>query len=81
MPKIEYSWSKPLLNERPPSQRGGHSVVFADNHLIIFGGHYYDGGEKFTYLNETWALNLETSTWHQIHCGGEIPNARFHDHI
>lgn len=74
--ELRFSWSKPLLNETPPSQRGGHSVVFADDHLITFGGHFFSG-ESFTYLNETWVLDLKTSSWQQIRCSGETPSPRY----
>lgn len=71
------SWTKPLMNELPPPARGGHSCIFAENKLILFGGHYFGGNSKFVYLNDTQALDLETSTWHTIKVRGQPPAPRY----
>ena len=45
--------------------------------MIIFGGHFFSGGDKFEYLNETWILDVEKLVWHKISCSGEIPSPRY----
>ena len=72
------TWTKPVMNNLPPPARGGHSCVFAENKLVLFGGHYFGGNGKFVYLNDTHALDLETSTWHNVRAKGQVPEPRYH---
>ena len=44
---------------------------------MLFGGHYFNEGDKFEYLNETWLLDVEKLVWHKITCSGEIPGPRY----
>jgi hypothetical protein len=76
-PEVVGAWTKPTLKGSAPVARGGHTAVLADYQMIIFGGHYYGGSSKFEYLNDTHVLDVETSTWHNVRCGGEIPEPRY----
>ena len=72
-----FSYTKPLIQTELPSGRGGCSVCCADGKLIVFGGHYFEGGDEFTYLGETWVLDVEKLAWHKIKCAGQIPSPRY----
>eukprot|EP00937_MAST-01D_sp_MAST-1D-sp2_P000687 g687.t1 len=71
------TWSKPSINGTPPSSRGGHTAVLANNQLVIFGGHRYGGNNVFEYFNDVHVLDVETSTWHDVRCAGDPPAARY----
>uniref|UniRef100_A0A7S4D7S8 Uncharacterized protein n=1 Tax=Heterosigma akashiwo TaxID=2829 RepID=A0A7S4D7S8_HETAK len=73
----EYSWSKVTPQGYRLTPRGGHSAVVADYQLIVFGGTSYDGGGKFSYLNDTCVLDVETMTWQLVRCGGNLPAPRY----
>ncbi len=45
--------------------------------MVVFGGHFFAGNDKFEYLNETWLLDVEKLNWHKINCSGEIPSPRY----
>jgi hypothetical protein len=45
--------------------------------MVVFGGHFFAGNDKFEYLNETWLLDAENLNWHKINCSGEIPSPRY----
>lgn len=72
-----YSYHKPIVQSKSPSGRGGSSCVFADGKLITFGGHFFQGDDKFVYLNETWVFDAEKLVWHKINCTGELPGPRY----
>jgi N-acetylneuraminic acid mutarotase len=75
---ITYSYNKPLiLTGKLPSGRGGNSIVFADNKLVSFGGHWLEGENLFGYSDETWLLDTEKLKWHQMQCSGHIPSPRY----
>jgi N-acetylneuraminic acid mutarotase len=74
---VSYSLNKPLIECTTPSGRGGTSCVFANGKLVVFGGHYFSGGDSFEYLNETWLLDIESLEWHKINCSGDIPGPRY----
>mmetsp|Transcript_10166 Transcript_10166/g.13986 ORF Transcript_10166/g.13986 Transcript_10166/m.13986 type:complete len:343 (-) Transcript_10166:92-1120(-) len=74
---FSFSINKPLIEDKTPTGRGGSSVVFANGKLVLFGGHYFNEGDKFEYLNETWLLDVEKLIWHKISCSGEIPGPRY----
>ena len=75
---ITYSYNKPLiLTGKLPSGRGGNSIVFADNKLVSFGGHWLAGENQFGYSDETWLLDTEKLKWHQMPCSGLIPSPRY----
>ena len=71
------TWTKPLMNGSPPSARGGHTCIFSENKLVLFGGHFFSSDGSFTYLNDTHVLDLETSTWRAVKCRGQIPAGRY----
>jgi host cell factor len=52
-------------------------LVYADNKLVSFGGHYLAGEGKFDYLDETWLLDVEKLVWHKMVCSGQIPGPRY----
>lgn len=75
---ISFASNKPLIpNGKLPPPNGGSSVVYADGKLISFGGHYLFGDGKFTYMNETWLLDVERLAWHKMPCTGQIPEPRY----
>ena len=75
---ISYSFNKPIIPSGPiPSGRGGASIVHVDGKVIVFGGHYYAGDNKFEYLNETWVLDIEQLSWHKVGCSGDVPSPRY----
>eukprot|EP01038_Epipyxis_sp_PR26KG_P015540 gene15540-20981_t len=75
---MSFSVNKPLITDtKPPSGRGGSTAVYADKKLIVFGGHFFAGDDKFEYLNETWLLDVEKLNWHKINCSGDIPGPRY----
>ena len=71
------TWTKPLMNGKAPNGRGGQSLIFAENKLVVFGGHYFGGKNTFYYLNDTLVLDLKTSTWSEIKCTGNPPPGRY----
>ena len=73
-----FAYQKPIIpSGKLPPARGGATIVCADGKLVAFGGHYYAGNDKFTYLDETWLLDTERLVWHHIKCSGEIPGKRY----
>lgn len=32
---------------------------------------------KFVYLDDVWVLDIESMTWQEVRCGGDIPNPRY----
>lgn len=72
-----FTYHKPLIQTKLPSGRGGASVCHADGKLIVFGGHYFAGDDKFEYLDETWILDIEKLAWHKIACSGQLPAGRY----
>ncbi|ETV79299.1 hypothetical protein H257_07351 [Aphanomyces astaci] len=67
----------PTMDGLPPSARGGHTTLLAGQRIVVFGGHYFGGEGSFVYLNDTHALDLETSTWCQVKCEGKPPAPRY----
>ena len=51
--------------------------MMADGKLVVFGGHFFAGNDKFTYLNETWLFDTEKLSWYKINCTGDTPGPRF----
>lgn len=75
---MSFSMHKPLIpTGKLPSGRGGSSVVHADGKLVVFGGHYFEGNEKFTYLDETWLMDVERLAWYKMTCSGQLPGPRY----
>ena len=63
------TWSRPPSQGASPCGRGGHSATQVGNLMLVFGGTYFDAG-KFHYLNDLWALEVETLKWHKPQLGG-----------
>jgi N-acetylneuraminic acid mutarotase len=72
-----FSVNKPILQTKTPPGRGGSTGVFANGKLVVFGGHFFSGDDKFEYLNETWLLDVDNLVWHQVSCSGELPGPRY----
>lgn len=72
-----YGYQKPIIQNKSPVGRGGSSSVFADDKLIVFGGHYFQGDDNFVYLNETWILDTNKLNWHKVNCTGDLPGPRY----
>jgi len=73
-----YSVHKPIIpSGKVPSGRGGASVVYAMGKLVAFGGHYFEGDDKFKYLDETWLLDVEKLAWYKMKCSGQLPGPRY----
>lgn len=77
MSSLCFSASKPIINGKFPSGRGGATLVQVDGKFISFGGHFFLGEGKFEYLNETWVFDPENLVWHLINCKGELPMPRY----
>lgn len=72
-----FSVNKPILQNKSPPGRGGSTGVYANGKLVVFGGHFFSGDDKFVYLNETWLLDVENLVWHQVNCSGDLPGPRY----
>lgn len=70
-------WTRPAVFGAPPPPRGGHTGVMVGNLFIVFGGTLYKGDNKFAYLNDTWALDVDTMKWHLPKCAGRPPGGRY----
>eukprot|EP01138_Halocafeteria_seosinensis_P006050 gb/GECG01006184.1/.p1 GENE.gb/GECG01006184.1/~~gb/GECG01006184.1/.p1 ORF type:complete len:255 (+),score=24.77 gb/GECG01006184.1/:1-765(+) len=71
------SWSHPTFSGKAPPARGGHTASLVGNLLVLFGGHYFGDGGKFQYLNDVWAIDIDTMTWHNPKCAGRGPGPRY----
>lgn len=45
--------------------------------MLVFGGHFFEGDDKFVYLNDVWLLDIEKLMWHKVTCSGEHPGPRY----
>jgi hypothetical protein len=72
-----YKVMKPMMNGKIPSGRGGITACYADNKLVVFGGHFYVGDGKFEYSDETWLLDIKNCKWHKMTCSGQLPAPRY----
>ena len=72
-----FQYTKPLIQTKLPSARGGASLCYADGKVICFGGHFFAGDDKFEYLDETWILDIEKLAWHKVTCSGHLPSPRY----
>jgi len=63
------TWSRPPSQGACPSGRGGHSASQVGNLMLLFGGTFFDAG-SFHYLNDLWALDVESLKWHKPALGG-----------
>jgi hypothetical protein len=74
-PSRALTWSRPPSQGACPSGRGGHSATQVGNLMLVFGGTFFDAG-RFHYLNDLWALDVETLKWHRPALGGGGPGGR-----
>ncbi|DBA73560.1 TPA: hypothetical protein ACH3X2_009802 [Trebouxia sp. C0005] len=65
--------SQPTVTGPCPPSRMGHTAVLYDSTLVVFGGRISPAQP----LNDVWALDVPSCTWHCIHCKGIAPSARF----
>ena len=58
--------------------RGGHTSTLTGASLIVFGGHYFEGGKTgFVYLNDTHVLDVNQSRWIKPKIKGTPPPGRY----
>lgn len=74
---ILYIWDVVNCKRVHDIGRGGTTSTYVNGKLIIIGGHFYAGDNKFEYLNETWVLDTDTLLWTKVNCRGDIPAARY----
>ena len=75
---MDYHHSVPSIPVwKTPNGRGGASIVAAEDKIVVFGGHYFAGGDKFEYLNEVWVYDASAEAWHKMQCSGEVPSPRY----
>lgn len=68
----------PLIEGIPPSPRGGHSATKVGRFIVFFGGHYYSGKDSgFTYLNDTYILDIDNNKWVKPNVSGIPPEPRY----
>lgn len=67
-------WTQLNPSGTPPSPRTGVAGIMdpINNRLILFGGKTDD----YTYVNETWEVNLDTLTWRMLTPSGALPAPR-----
>ena len=57
-----WQWAYPVIEGVNPCPRGGHSATLSGTSIIIFGGHYYSGKQEgYTYLNDTYVLDVNAN--------------------
>jgi N-acetylneuraminic acid mutarotase len=61
-------WNKIETNSDKPPARWAHGAIYdaIKDRMIIFGGKYEDSSFTPKYLNDVWALNLETNEWQEL---------------
>eukprot|EP00753_Platysulcus_tardus_P016605 PLAT5888.1.p1 GENE.PLAT5888.1~~PLAT5888.1.p1 ORF type:complete len:509 (-),score=219.31 PLAT5888.1:108-1634(-) len=74
---ISLLWSRPVVNGPPPRARGGHSTTLAGSAVVVFGGHFFEGGTKFSYLNDTVVLDINEMAWLRPKARGSAPEPRY----
>ena len=77
-------WFQPETKGRCPPPRYGHCMLHfeAMNTVVVFGGRNDTLLERKTkveenFLNDMWLLQLDTLTWGQVMCIGEVPAPRY----
>ncbi len=67
------TWTAITSTGEAPPARGGHSMAYdqALDKIVLFGG-----TDSSTYFNDTWILDVATSTWSQVSATGDVPSAR-----
>lgn len=67
------TWTRLAVGETRPSARREHRAVYdpVGGRMIVFGGRQRS---KMSFLNDTWVLDLERSTWHELETSGERPD-------
>lgn len=66
-------WKKEETNGRRPSPRYKHQVAAIGNRMYVIGGGLYDPPKGPI---DTYYLDVDTMTWHDVECKGSMPNSR-----
>lgn len=66
-------WRKEETGGKRPSPRYKHQVAMIDNRMYVVGGGLYDPPKGPI---DTYYLDVDTLTWHEVECGGDIPKSR-----
>ncbi|KAJ9458774.1 Mitogen-activated protein kinase kinase kinase ANP1 [Diplonema papillatum] len=71
------SWTAPTFSGPVCPKRAHHSaVLLGDDTMLVFGGSTYDRWKAYSYLNDTWTLDLINFKWQQLKTFGAVPNPR-----
>lgn len=73
------TWSEIAAAGAAPTPRSNAAAVVSGDKLVVFGGSTSTSGLSFTPQNDTFVLDLTTSTWTKLTPAGGLPAARlFH---
>jgi len=78
-PNAGYVWRRIQTSGTPPPGRAGHSAIYdpIGQRMVIFGGRDANSARS-----DIWALDLNTSSWRELHPAGEQPGPRvFHSAV
>ncbi|KAJ9457288.1 Mitogen-activated protein kinase kinase kinase 2 [Diplonema papillatum] len=71
------SWTAPTFSGPVCPKRAHHSaVLLGDDTMLVFGGSSYDRWKAYSYLNDTWTLDLVNFRWQQLRTRGTPPAPR-----
>jgi hypothetical protein len=70
-----YTWSE-LKTEDGPSSRHFTSLIYANAHVLVFGGNGASQGNYSGVLNDLWKYSLHDQIWDSTPPGGALPAAR-----
>jgi hypothetical protein len=74
-------WEEIAVKGEAPVARSNAAAAYdpESDAFLLFGGNTSTSGLTFTPRNDTWALDLGTSTWRRVTTSGALPTARlFH---
>ena len=67
------SWAEVVSDSNEsPTSRVGHSLIYFDNNLYLFGGK-----DDYTASNELWQYHVTASVWTKLSFSGRKPPRRF----
>jgi len=80
-----WQWARPQVEGIGPCARGGHTATLVgpiesqkmSARIIVFGGHYGGDAAGFSYLNDTYVLDVDENTWQKPRCRGTPPEPRY----
>eukprot|EP00698_Gefionella_okellyi_P004487 TRINITY_DN14125_c0_g1_i1.p1 TRINITY_DN14125_c0_g1~~TRINITY_DN14125_c0_g1_i1.p1 ORF type:complete len:337 (-),score=20.43 TRINITY_DN14125_c0_g1_i1:17-994(-) len=79
--RLKFRWKRFNIgpyNLRYPAARGGHTMVFVENQIFMFGGHARAGGDS-TYYGDLWTVDADGNNWGSGKMRGVLPEPRaFH---